>query len=574
MTELQRTDDRPERPVQTATTARTRPVLTALRSMDGRATLGDVVAATGMVRDEAEAALRELLEERRGHLEVGAEGTLVYRFDERFIRRGQEPWWVTLREGAWSAFKVGFKIWTAAMLVVYFVLFLVLLVAAVLKSDSDDIDLGGGGHRGHRGGGFPSFWFWYLIWSPDWYWGRPYYGERWEKRQKVRVPFWKKVFAFVFGPDRPKPTQRQKDRSVIRLIRARRGALTSAELVEHTGLRRHEADEEMGRLMVTLDGDARVSPDGEVVYVFPELMVSAHGEVKERDPAPAWRRLEPKQSLTGNSKGTDAIIAGINGFNLIAAATAPLFIFPRLGFSGTAAWIVLVWIPVVFSTMFYGIPLARWFANAKENARRAGRNLRKVLLGWVYRASLVGDGAQPVRPTELGPKVAETLKKEKKAPKVEPADVEEELLRLTAEFDGEVTATDDGGAEYRFPRIREAYLAARRMRDELRLEEAEVGPIVYDSEDTVEEQGRRDLEAFDRAIEEEQPGRTSAGLGAGEGEAAVGEDESALGGDERFLAQLPPPDRVAFEDDFDLVAFEEEMKRRGKKEKVRVGSRR
>ena len=64
-----------------------------------------------------------------------------------------------------------------------------------------------------------------------------YYGESHARRlpKEARPPFYKKVFAFIFGPEEPQPTQVQKDRSVLRLIRARKGVLTSAELVEHTG---------------------------------------------------------------------------------------------------------------------------------------------------------------------------------------------------------------------------------------------------------------------------------------------------------------------------------------------------
>ena len=66
---------------------------------------------------------------------------------------------------------------------------------------------------------------------------------------------------------------------------------------------------------------------------------------------PAWRRLEPNELVTGNEMKNNLFIGGINGFNLVAAMTAPMFIFPQLGLGGPLAWIGLVWIPVVFSTL-------------------------------------------------------------------------------------------------------------------------------------------------------------------------------------------------------------------------------
>ena len=201
-----------------------------------------------------------------------------------------------------AVLREAFKVWIVLMLVVYFVVFVALLIAAVVASQSR----GGGRSRGRdfglgrrHGGGMPGFWVWYFFWSPGWGWRRPYYGNRWEERygggrgKTAQVPFIKKVFAFVFGPDRPRPTRAQKDRSIIRLIRARRGALTATELVQHSGITLPEAEEEMARLMGAYDGDVRVTPGGTLVYVFPELMLSAEGRVSEREPDPAWRRLEP-----------------------------------------------------------------------------------------------------------------------------------------------------------------------------------------------------------------------------------------------------------------------------------------
>src|SRR5690606_4568045 len=96
-------------------TAEDRTVLGALRGLGGRATLGDVTSRTGLAGTEAEASLRRLLETRRGHLEVGDAGTLVYRFDPRLVRRDAEPLGSRLRRRAWSAFKTAFKVWTLLM---------------------------------------------------------------------------------------------------------------------------------------------------------------------------------------------------------------------------------------------------------------------------------------------------------------------------------------------------------------------------------------------------------------------------------------------------------------------------
>lgn len=508
-------------------------VVRALRELDGRATVGDVVAATGLARDTVESDLRALLETRQGHLEVSDSGELIYRFEPRLLRRDHVPALQRLGRAVRAFLSQAFKVWIVLMLVVYLVVFVALLLAALAAMLSRGDDQRGGGRGRGRGlphGHFPmgNLWFLYWIWSPRWRIGRPYYGRRWERTldREDRVPFYKKVFAFVFGPDRPEPTQAQLDRSVLRLIRARKGAISTAELMQHTALERPEAEEEMGRLLGAYAGEPAVSTSGELVYVFPEVMTSAHGGVRATEPNPAWQRLEYPLELTGNEKKTDALIAGIGGFNLVAGATAPLFIFPQLGIGGTAAWIGLVVVPVVFSLLFLSVPLLRWAGVRRENRARERRNVRRLLLGLVYGESLSrGD------PIALADAVTHVQARIGNAP-VEPALVQRELERLAAEFDADVAPRPDGTVAYRFPAVLDEFKAAEAVRRQLRLEERRPGDIVYSTADDASQAAERELAAFDREL----------------GRADV----------ERYL---PSPDRVGFEDDFEVIAFEEELAR-------------
>jgi len=282
-------------------------VLSALRSLGGKATVGDVVAATGLPATDSQASLKQLLETHQGQLAVSDSGELLYHFDEKLIRRGTEPLLARVKRRAWDLFSRVFKAWIVIMLVVYFVVFVILVLAALFANQQGGNRRSGGwGGRGRRGGGglpIGNLWFWYWIWGPRWYLGRPYYGRRWERTlpKDDKVPFYKKVFAFVFGPDRPRPTQQQLDRGTLRLIRARGGVITTAELVEHTGLPVEEAESEMGRLVGAYDGEPTVSPDGELAYSFPSVMLSAHGQVTAREPNPSWMRLEYPLDLTGNT---------------------------------------------------------------------------------------------------------------------------------------------------------------------------------------------------------------------------------------------------------------------------------
>lgn len=505
-------------------------VLSALRSLEGRATLGDVVAATGLDAPEARATLHDLLESRRGHLAVSDSGELLYEFDPALIERGREPLGIRLRRGATRLLKRGFKAWIVVMLVVYFVVFVALVIAAVVarQGGGGDRDGGfGGGRRGGHGRGglpIPNLWFWYWIWGPRWRIGRPYYGHRWERtlEKDDRVPFYKKVFAFVFGPDEPRPTRRQLDRSTLRLIRARRGVLTAVELLEHTALPLPEAEEEMARLTGAYDAEPVVAPGGELAYAFPELMVSAHGRVEPREPNPAWLRLEYDKDLTGNTWGANALVAGMNGFTLVAAATAPWFIFPRLGLGGPLAWLGLVVVPVVFSLLFFALPGLRMLGVVRENRRRRARNVRRVTVGLVYRRALEERAVTEADAAEHAAARLEYGGFEKEA-------AVEALRALAAELDADVEPDADGALAYRFPAVRRAFAAGEDVRRRLALEEREPGDVVFHTADTTAEASARDLEAFDREL----------------------------------AGYVPATDRVGYEADYELVAFDEELERRG-----------
>ena len=510
-------------------------VLDAVRSLGGTGTVGDVVASSGRPRDEVESALRSLLETRRGHLDVSDSGELVYRFDPKLIRRDAEPLTTRFRRSVSRFLKGAFKAWIVSMLVVYFAVFVALVVAALVAMASRGDNRRGGWGRPGRGppiGRFPigDFWLWYYIWTPRWRLGRPYYGRRWERTlpKEERVPFYKKVFAFVFGPDRPEPTRKQLDRSTLRLIRARSGVVSPAELVQHTALPLHEAEEEMGRLTGAYAGEPHVTPDGELVYAFPELMVSAHGSVRATEPKPAWLRMEHPLELTGNEKKTDALIAGMGGFNLLAGATAPWFIFPQLGIGGLPAFVGLVVIPVIFSLVFLGIPMARRLGVRRENRKRQKRNARRAILGLVYEEALTDgdsvtvDQALAHATAKLG---ADSVRRE---------DVEEAMHALSAEFDADVIAREDGAIGYRFPAIRKQFLASEASRRTLRLDSQRLGPTVYSTEDTTSEANARDLESFDREL---------------------------AGATPDLAGYLPSPGRIDFEDDYELVAFDEELER-------------
>jgi hypothetical protein len=184
---------------------------------------------------------------------------------------------------------------------------------------------------------------------------------------------------------------------------------------------------------------------------------------------------------------------------------------------------------MVFSVVFFAGPLVRMAGVGLENRRRRSRNIRRVLLGLVYRRSL--EEGPPIGAQEARAFVASQLEGEAVSEK----DVTNVLDALAAELDAEVSVADDGVVRYAFPAIRTQYEASEKVRAVLRLEDRTLGEIVFDTGDTSQQESDRAGAAFDRALADP----TEHGL-------------------DRFL---PTVDRVSYQDDFELVAFDEELKR-------------
>ena len=195
-----------------------------------------------------------------------------------------------------------------------------------------------------------------------------------------------------------------------------------------------------------------------------------------------------------------------------------------------AAWVGLVLIPVVYSVLFFAGPLVRMVGVKLENRRRAGRNVRRVLLGLVYDRGLRGASV-------TAPEAHDFVAKRLPDQVVPRADVDGALRELAAEFEADVTPREDGELEYTFSSVRAQFTASESVRRTLRLDERELGDIVFDTGDTGEEAGEREGRLFDRALS--------------------GEDANLSG-------YLPSLDRVDFEDDHEIVAFDEELARGGR----------
>ena len=86
-----------------------------------------------------------------------------------------------------------------------------------------------------------------------------------------------------------------------------------------------------------------------------------------------------------------------------------------------------------------------------------------------------------------------------------------------------------------FSMIRRQFVASETVRRRLKLEDRVIGEVVYSSADTGREASARDRATFDRDLEE---------------------------GELNLSSYVPSPNRSGFEEDYEIVAFEEQLKKR------------
>lgn len=471
----------------------------ALKSaLDGKGTdftIADAAAKSGMPLRDAEAGLHALLREYRGHLRVTAEGDLLFRFAHGFTK----PWETRdklhelgrrLGRGALGVARFVVRAWISIVLVGYALIFLALMIALLFARGSDS--------RDSRGFGFELAYVFFRVLADALFWtfhpfspfayvdyGAPAQRGR-RKRKKDEAPFYEKVNRFFFGPQIPDPDPRAMERRLLAEIRAQKGRIGVADVIRVTGLPRDQADPLMSRLMLDYDGSVEVAEGGGIVYRFEALRKTAD-EAEMSRPRAIWERLQRLVPLTGNELGTNLLIAGINGFNLIASWYAlsnhltfeklawifeivryrgPSYLRPEEPAQGTA--IALGVVPLVFSIALFAVPLFRMGIRPWKERRVARENGRRAMLREVIEK--VGKG-------EVTEESLRAAWKQGAGTEPDPKELTREVVALGGDVDYE-----SGQVRYRFPDFEAEAKALAAEREAAAEGEAKLGEVIFTSE--------------------------------------------------------------------------------------------
>ena len=324
-----------------------RALLAGLRATGGRATLGDLMAATALPGATIEAEILGALSLVGGHVAVDEQGVLTYRMGRRPRRYGPSPL-DRARRALYAGLRFtvygGLVFVLVAYFFVYVVLLVLALVAAMRAGDCCDCDGDCGGEcccatcdgcdgcaAGESGGPSPRASgegppgsappkstpedaaearrrarLAALPWATqlDLALGRLRQRLTLRPNAEVRLgvdmtldeevvrakpPIYRAVRDWVFGPPEARPEAADEERNVLAFLRAHAGRVTATEVAWLTGRDLASADGLALDLAARYGGDIEVPDEGVLVYTFERLVTRAAGGAPS-DALLAWVR--------------------------------------------------------------------------------------------------------------------------------------------------------------------------------------------------------------------------------------------------------------------------------------------
>jgi len=356
-------------------------ILQAVEALDYRVTAGDVASRAGLEINFVQSSLLALAASADGHIQVADSGEIVYVFPRnlRDLLRNKYIW-IRLKEFADRIWRVIFYLIRMSFGIMLMVSILLVIAAIVViifaASNSRDSDSSDSGEFS-----MPSIWFnpFDIFWLFDP--GYTYYGdnfsgsERTGEVQESEMNFLIAVFSFIFGDGNPnRGLEERRWQMIGQVIASHHGVVIAEQIAPYVD----EVDEDedyMLPVLVKFNGFPHVSPDGEIVYQFPDLQATAR-QVQDVS-VPAYLRENPwKFSEASTSQLLWA--GGLGVFNLSAALVLGVLLRGGLAAGGFIGFVgSIYWLLLAYGLGFLVIPAVRYFWLRWRNDKIANRNWRR-----------------------------------------------------------------------------------------------------------------------------------------------------------------------------------------------------
>ncbi|MFM2312072.1 MAG: hypothetical protein RLZZ04_1348 [Cyanobacteriota bacterium] len=358
-------------------------IVKSIEQLDYRVTVGDVAAKAGLELNFAQQGLLALASEAGGHLQVAESGDVVYLFPQNFRSILRNKYWRLRWQKTWQKiWRILFYLIRISFGIILIASILLMVVAIVLiviamNSANEEREENSGGYGGGYGGGFfmPHFWLGDIFW-----WFDPGYNQRRLQRRRqasnYQMNFLESVFSFLFGDGNPNiDLEENRWQEIGAIIRHNQGAVVGEQIAPYVD----EIDQDEDYMIPVLsrfNGYPEVSPQGEIIYYFPELQVMASRRAESTSTASYLQEKLWRFSQANGSQIT--LAAGLGALNVILAFVLETLlqdgaIATQLGgvvaFADSASWFLLG-----YGVLYLLIPLVRYFWIQGRNPRIINRN--------------------------------------------------------------------------------------------------------------------------------------------------------------------------------------------------------
>jgi hypothetical protein len=383
------------------------------------------------------------------------------------------------------------------MLIGYFVLFMVIAVAALVLSVAASGSSSGDNRRSNRGGGlfFVSGIFDFII--RIWFYseltkslGGDYYGGGRAQSRPKGKPLYKAIFSFVFGDGDPNASMETRERqALIAYIQANNGVISLPEFMIFTGTNGGEADSRISAYCSEYGGMPEATEDGTVVYRFDPLLLRA--DKTDRSFGGFSAPLKQLEKFSENPAKMNVWFSIINGVNLIFGS----YFFTNAMRSGhivtqehfnaasylygvtyvlagnltgnplPAITIGLGIVPLAFSLFFWLIPLVRFALLKNDNEKIKLENLRKTAFMHIW------DKPDAVKPGGIKAELKECRPKNLVA-------AQDRVIKDMGVYSvPEVTVNETGETVYSFNELKREKAALEKYRSGIK--PSDLGKIIF-----------------------------------------------------------------------------------------------
>jgi hypothetical protein len=368
-----------------------RTIMKAVEQLGYRVTVGDVATQAGLNINLAQQGLLALASDAGGHLQVAESGEIAYLFPKnfrsilrnKFLRLQLQEWWEKVWRVLFYLIRISFGIVLLLSIVLIFVAIALIVIGINSSSDNNS----GGGGRSHSGGGGGGFSMPLLWIGPDIFWFfDPGYDQRYRRQrassERSEMNFLEAIFSFLFGDGNPNSDlEERRWQEIATVIRNSRGAVAAEQIAPYLddigeGYKR-ELEDYMLPVLTRFNGRPEVSPDGEIVYHFPELQTTA--KALEAQPVPAYLR-ERLWRFSQASSGQIMLAIGLGAMNFVGALVLGSLlkggIAAQLG--GLVAFVQSsYWLLLGYGIGFLAIPLIRYFWIQWKNSQLEAHNQKR-----------------------------------------------------------------------------------------------------------------------------------------------------------------------------------------------------